>query len=327
MEKFHFCKKFFSAGKARRDTISRHLKSLAAVISETLERTPAGRSFESFTVNNPGHGPSQVQEEGAECKIYHETICAGETGAACERIPVRLCADGCEIQEGETHCHTDISPTTKRVPKEQCGIYPRKVCKKVTKMIPQLIAKDYCQKNPAEMCQLKFNKTKESAQPSLQPVVQRYCLDQSKSKLQPRKLDVTTGFQNIGTQQVKQKKGTTTERRNYQTTTSGTTQSEETTTFNTLDVTEQSATTETITSEDTTELAETNPGIIKLKDVLKNYNNFKNEIISKNLNRAGKDDGVLKPIKPSILRRRTSPPPTLLPAWTTLRGEELYPEF
>ena len=135
--------------------------------------------------------------------------------------------------------------------------------------------------------------------------------------MQPRKLDVTTGFQNIQTQQVKQKKGTTTETRNYQSTTSRTTQFEETTTFNTLEVT---ATTETTTTDDTTELTENDPGIIKLKDVLKNYNNFKNEIISKNLNRADKDDGVLKPIKPSILRRRTSPSPTPVPAWTTLRG-------
>ena len=296
------------------------MKLLATVISETLERTPTGRSFESFTVNNPGHGSDRPEElEGAECKIYHETICTGDSGAPCERIPVRLCADGCEIHEGQTDCQTHISPTTKRVPKEQCGIYPRKVCKKVTKMIPQLIAKDYCQKNPAEDCQLKFNKTKESSQSSLHPVVQRYCLVQSKSKVQPRKLDVTTGIQNIETQRVKQKKGTTTETKNYQTTTSGTTQFEETT-FNTLEVLEESATTETTTSDDTTEMAKNKPDIIKLKDVLKNYNNFKNEIITKNLNRADKDDGVLKPIKPSILRRRTTPSPTLVPAWTTLRG-------
>ena len=125
--------------------------------------------------------------EGSECKIYHETICTGQPGAPCERIPVRLCAAGCEIQEGETQCQTDITPATKRVPKEQCGIHPRKVCKKVTKMVPQLIARDYCQKNPAEVCQLKFNKTKESSRSSLQPVVQRYCLDQNKVMAQPHR--------------------------------------------------------------------------------------------------------------------------------------------
>ena len=287
------------------------MKSLATVISETLERTQAGRSLESFTVNSP---EEEEEEEDAECKIYHETICTGETGGPCQRIPVRLCAGGCEIQEGETVCTSSRSPATKRVPREQCGIYPRKVCKKVTKMIPTLIAKDYCQKNPAEVCQLKFNKTKESAQPSLQPVVQRYCLDQSKMKVQPRKLDDgPSGFQKIETQEVEQKKETTTETENYQTTTSGTTELEETTTFNTLEATEQFVTTET--SEDTTELTDdyTEENImptIKLKDVLKNYNNFKNEIISKNLNRSDKDDGVLKPIQPSILRTRTSPAPT-----------------
>ena len=295
------------------------MKSLASVLSETLQRSPAGRSF---TVNSPGPVSTREEEaEGDECKIYQETICTGGEGGEgrppCKTLPVRLCAGGCQIQEGENVCQTSSSPATKRVPKEQCGIYPRKICKKVTKMIPKLIAKDYCQKSPAEACQLKFNKTKESSQSSLQPVVQRYCLEQNQYKVQPRKLDdVPTGFQNIETQQVKEKKGTTAETENYQTTASGTTELEETTTLNTLEANEQSVSTETsTTSEDTTELNdyhtdENNPGIIKLKDVLKNYNNFKNEIISKKLSRADKDEGVLKPIKPSILRRRTSPAPT-----------------
>ena len=145
---------------------------------------------------------------------------------------------------------------------------------------------------------------------------------------------------------------------NYQTTTTGTTELEETTTSSILEVTEQydtTVTTETTTetntesitettsesitettlSDDTTEQSEDHTEtssiqscedsscIIKLKDVLKNYNNFKNEIISKNLNRVDKDDGILKPIKPSILSRRTSPSPTSIPTWTTLQGGQV----
>ena len=56
--------------------------------------------------------------------------------------------------------------------------------------------------------------------------------------------------------------------------------------------------------------------VIELKDVLKNYDNFKEEILSKNAN-PEKVEGVLRPIKPTILRRPTSSP---LTAETTVRG-------
>ena len=56
--------------------------------------------------------------------------------------------------------------------------------------------------------------------------------------------------------------------------------------------------------------------VIELKDVLKNYDNFKEEILSKNAT-PEKVEGVLRPIKPTILRRPTSSP---LTAETTVRG-------
>ena len=99
--------------KARRDTISIHLKSLASVLSDTLEekqRNPAAtsRSLENFTVNKKLDKGELVEADG-DCKIYYETICTGQDEAdlfdkSCERIPVRLCAEGCHIQEGENQC-------------------------------------------------------------------------------------------------------------------------------------------------------------------------------------------------------------------------------
>ena len=44
------------------------------------------------------------------CKVYYETICSSKAASGdiidddCERIPVRLCAQGCNIQEGEMSC-------------------------------------------------------------------------------------------------------------------------------------------------------------------------------------------------------------------------------
>ena len=101
----------FLSDKSRRDTLSLHLKSLASILSETLEekqRNPAAttRSLEDITVNKK---LNDEDEEEKGCKIYYETICTGDKGldlfdSRCERIPVRLCAEGCEIQEGDTEC-------------------------------------------------------------------------------------------------------------------------------------------------------------------------------------------------------------------------------
>ena len=100
--------------KTKRDTLSLHLKPLAALLSETLEeqqRNPSAtsRSLESFSENKEVDRVEQEgqEEEEEECKIYYETICTGEAevfDSSCERIPVRLCADGCRIQEGDTEC-------------------------------------------------------------------------------------------------------------------------------------------------------------------------------------------------------------------------------
>ena len=227
-----------------------------------------------------------------------------------------------------------MSPASKRVPREQCGIYPRQVCKKVTKLVPQLIGKEYCQKNPAEICQLKFNSSSSRQGHSLQPVVQRYCLTRpepeprySGQELGGTSGDTTTSVPDTTETELENDFETTT-LRSLETTTM-----EQPTTFQDVDemTTERDISDTTPTDEETLNNDDTNSSekegrrieddqprrnVIELKDVLKNYDNFKEEIISKNRN-PEKKDGVLRPIKPTILRRPTSSPLTVE---TTVRG-------
>merc|ERR1712106_117417 len=162
--------------RIRRDTSS-HLKTIADILDETLENPRsmmAGRSI----------GDIQTINAESECKVYFETICTNpkesETHAAistnngCERVPVRLCAEGCRIQEGPMTCKDINLSLLKEVPREECEIVPQKTCKTVTKLFPELIPHENCKTTPKEICQLKFSPNPEL--PSIQPLIQRYCL-------------------------------------------------------------------------------------------------------------------------------------------------------
>merc|ERR1712106_164234 len=162
--------------RIRRDTSS-HLKTIADILDETLENPRsmmAGRSIEDFQTSNAD----------SECKVYFETICTNPKQAetntdipydnGCERVPVRLCAEGCRIQEGPMTCKDIVLSLVKEVPREECEIVPQKTCRTVNKLYPELIPKELCASTPKEICQLKFSPNPDV--PAIQPLIERYCL-------------------------------------------------------------------------------------------------------------------------------------------------------
>ena len=88
---------------------------------------------------------SDTEEDDDECRVYYETLCSSHTNDIldndCKRIPVRLCAQGCVIQEGEMKCKRTNNPAIRKIPLEKCEIKPQTVCRKLTKLVPKLIAK------------------------------------------------------------------------------------------------------------------------------------------------------------------------------------------
>ena len=158
-------------GRIRRDASS-HLKTIADILDETLENPDMmikGMSVEDFQSDN----------DDSHCKVYFETICTNPqddsaVSNGCERVPVRLCAEGCQIQEGPMICKDLVLSITKEVPREECEIVPQKTCRTVTKLFPELIPQEKCSTTPKEICQLKFSPNPEL--PAIQPLIQRYCL-------------------------------------------------------------------------------------------------------------------------------------------------------
>ena len=140
--------------RIRRDT-GHSLQALA----DQLDDTPASQAvsvenFPSSTV--PG------------CSLYHERICRAANsssssrslssvlGSDCERVPVRLCADHCQVREGPQTCKSLPVSTVREQPEEECQISPRKTCRTVRRLKPQLVPHTRCSLNPKEICHLKF---------------------------------------------------------------------------------------------------------------------------------------------------------------------------
>ena len=85
-------------------------------------------SVETFSPSSPG------SEEDQSCKTYYETVCSqvnqteGEE-QNCQRLPVRLCADGCRIEEGAPACSEVQMVVTREEPKEFCELVPQQNCR------------------------------------------------------------------------------------------------------------------------------------------------------------------------------------------------------
>lgn len=178
------------------------------------------------------------------------------------------------------------------------------MCKKITKLVPSLREKDYCAKNPAEVCQLKFNKSPSS--PRLQPIVQKYCVPQS-ALVRTISEEVTTTVANSNGEETTTVEGFT----------------ETTTDSNIEETTTQIATTQiAVEIEEIEEVTEEKKEVSKKQskrldlgsdnipsinqNVLNNYDNYKNQILNSYKNQTEKQTGLLKPIKPSLFKQSTT---------------------
>ena len=127
----------------KRDTLQAHIKSLAQVLTETLRSGERDADASSRGLNDLSE--TATEEDDDECRVYYETICSSHSNDIldndCKRIPVRLCAQGCIIQEGEMKCKRTNNPAIRKIPLEKCEIKPQTVCRKLTKLVPKLIAK------------------------------------------------------------------------------------------------------------------------------------------------------------------------------------------
>ena len=133
--------------------------------------------------NNGGRSNGNGGGAQEECKTFYESSCTtkyvekqpgkfvGDT--KCEKLPIELCGQGCTVQPGPEECHDKDITTVVDVPEEVCDLNPRKLCRTVTRLVPQLKPTHECTLIPQEVCQLKFS-TPEQVE---KPLMTKWCID------------------------------------------------------------------------------------------------------------------------------------------------------
>jgi len=106
------------------------------------------------------------------CTISSKTVTKSQPVAGCRNEPIELCSkDGCGFSEGDPECREEKVTLIGEKPVEECQLEPRRVCKKVTRLVPYLEPEEECMLVPREVC------TRGTPTPRKEdrPVVRRWC--------------------------------------------------------------------------------------------------------------------------------------------------------
>ena len=125
-----------------------------------------------------GEGPE-------ECRTVYESSCNTryletkpgkyQADTECEKLPIRLCGQGCEYKEQEKECHDKVVASVLEIPEEVCDLNPQKMCHFTTKLVPKLEPLEECTQVMKETCHLSFSEPKRLKK----PLITKWCLDES----------------------------------------------------------------------------------------------------------------------------------------------------
>ena len=106
------------------------------------------------------------------CTVSSKKVTKSQPVTGCRKEPIELCSkDGCGFSEGAPECREEQVTLIGEKPVEECQLEPRRVCKKVTRLVPYLEPEEECVLVPREVC------TKGTPTPRKEdrPVVKRWC--------------------------------------------------------------------------------------------------------------------------------------------------------
>lgn len=90
----------------------------------------------------------------------------------CKKVPFELCGPGsCPVEPGAEECQERSQTVVTEVPEETCSLEPQKICKHVTKLVPNLVARENCIDIPKEVC----SRSRTNPRKVAKPVVKKWC--------------------------------------------------------------------------------------------------------------------------------------------------------
>jgi len=106
------------------------------------------------------------------CSVKKVTRTKETPETECYKVPTVLCGpSGCGYKEGTEECHEEVRTVVYDKPEEVCHLSPRKSCKFVTKLLPQLKEVESCTDVPKEVC----TRVKKNPHKVAHPVVKKWC--------------------------------------------------------------------------------------------------------------------------------------------------------
>jgi len=122
---------------------------------------------------------------GEECVTWPREVCSVKKETKekftpeteCHKIPIVLCGPrGCGFTEGAEECHEKVKTVVFDKPEEVCNLSPKKSCKFVTKLVPQLKEVETCSDVPKEIC----FRVEKNPHKIKYPVIKKWCYKYSK---------------------------------------------------------------------------------------------------------------------------------------------------
>jgi len=151
--------------------------------------------------------PHDVEDDVAECRTEVEEKCEDETSGyttntkcskwprevcsvnkkqvtkftpetQCRKVPVELCGPAaCGLVAGPTECYEKKVTIAGEKPEEACSLEPQRVCKHVTKLVPQLKEHENCYDVPKEVC----TRARTNPRKVKKPIVKKWCYTPSEN--------------------------------------------------------------------------------------------------------------------------------------------------
>merc|ERR1719376_2071877 len=106
------------------------------------------------------------------CDVQKKQVKKFSPETKCVKVPVELCGPAsCPAVPGPKECYQKKKTITGEKPGEECSLEPKRVCKFVTKLVPQLTPHESCVDVPKEVCV----RSQTNPRKVQKPVLKKWC--------------------------------------------------------------------------------------------------------------------------------------------------------